>query len=813
MKFLLYHERPDLPYVGCEPPRAYYIPFESAVNAYSRDRGCSGRALFLSGAWGFGYFDSPGAIPDDFITCDPAPLPQISVPACMEMEGYGEALCTGGRLPFPSYPPRVPDRNPTGVYLRRFALHKSERACKRVYLVLEGAASCFYVWVNGKFRGYGSGSSAAEIDITGALHDGENTLAVAVLRFCAGSYLESWDRQRFSGLFREVYLLFRPERHLRDYFVTTKLMQGGTQAELVCSLSMRGDAPVVGTLVSPEGHILDKAAGKDGAVKVTVDRPLLWSAERPTLYTLILECEGEYIAQKVGIRTLSTEGGGLRLNGGPVTLRGVNWQEADPRRGSAAELSHMTRDLLLMKRHNINAVRLSRPADPRFLQLCDELGLYVMACADYDASPKACGHSRFEKTVQEQVERLVERDKNHPCVVGWNPVRGSGQGTIERRAMHQIEEGTLCESFAHTWTAEAGCPGPDTGLLTLGRAPRARLIHLKNAFAPARFEAVDLAAGALTVYNNLDTSDLSELECIWEVSRDGRPAEWGSAGALAVPTHSGAELTLPYNLPENGRCFLRLSLNYRRETLWATEGYEACFAQFELPVQASIHTVTRTGNISLREKQETLQLVGESFVYELDRETALFCTMKAYGRKLLEAPVRWLVPESAVRGLSAEREENGSVTIAARLTRPEGAETQLSWRVYPDGLLEYQTEGAGADMALFLPLKYERVRYFGLGPVESGQNLTVGVYRGEFTLHAQEMSGGNRWATEWAALCDEEGCGLWLGTSGRFDFSVKTDPQEGYHMVRLSEIPFLRLCPLTPGDLSQPWRLAREKIV
>ena len=921
MKFMNHYERPETPHVGCEPPRSYYIPFSNSVDAFDKPRERSDRALFLSGSWGFGYFDNPEAIPEDFFMGDPDTLDSISVPSCMETSGYGTPCYLQERYPFPYNPPHVPAGNPSGVYLRRFALDGATLQKKKVYLLFEGVDSCFYVWVNGLFCGYSSGShNMTEIDVTGQVTKGENTVAVAVLKWCAGSYLENQDKWRFSGIFRDVYLLFRPENHLRDYTVTTELPSGQNRAVVTCTVDAGQGVATKGVLIDPDGHIIAHAQAADGQMRFSLDVPQLWNAETPVLYTLILECGGEFIAEKVGIRTVSVEDARLLVNGAPVKLKGVNRQEFDPKSGCTVALSHMTRDLLLMKKHNINAVRTAHcPNDPRFLQLCDALGFYVIDCADLQtrATPEqsmlnVCEDARFQNAVFDRVERLVERDKNRPCVLAWSIAHRSGWGEalsksaqwtkkrdpsrpvqytggsvfsppktidfislfhptrqtlkeiMKRRHIDrpvllseyacaqgnapahleeylQLMEGDdrLCGGFVWAWSEQGlrlGLTGDNRpkygyggdfgeqrhdgnncirGLLSPGRTPRAGLLHLKNALRPARFEAVDLQGGHLRVHNRLDFSDLSAYECLWEFSRNGRPVQRGSAGILSVPPHGTLDIHLGYVLPDDGRCFLRLSLIYCRETLWATEGYESGFDQFELPVKSILPAEpVRTGNISIREKDDCVQFVGESFVYEMDRKTALFSALKAFGKKLLDAPMEyslWRAPTDSdraedwrragldaltpqVNGLEITREDGNAVLVSARVTlsahqNAPAAILRSTLRLYPDGVLQHQMEAALSPalpslprfgLLLPMPLKYAQVCYFGLGPIESYRDKRDGVYRGEFTLNAADMGenhirpqeSGNRHTTEWATLCDGEGHGLRFSSPEPFDFNV-----------------------------------------
>ncbi|WP_418666959.1 glycoside hydrolase family 2 TIM barrel-domain containing protein [Allofournierella sp.] len=425
------------------PDRSYYIPCATAAQALAGPREHSARMLPLSGQWGFSLWPSPEAVPDAAVAGGPlqgeAGLP---VPSCWQLHGYGSPHYTNVRYPFPYDPPFVPAQNPCGVYRRSFSLQK--KPGERCHLVLEGADSCCYVYLNGVFAGYSQVShSTAEYDLTDLVHSGENRLVLVVLKWCAGSYLEDQDKFRLSGLFRDVYLLCRPAAHLRDFFVHTRLCPGGG-AEVQVELERAGGAfPVALTLLSPAGETLERLETAGAGALFRLEKAELWSAEQPDLYTLLLESPGEAIRQRVGLRQVSIQSGRLLLNGRPVRLKGVNRHDSDPLTGFAVTPAQALLDLELMKRHNINAIRTSHyPNAPWFCELCAEHGFYLVAEADMESHGCTAqygadwlhdtGHiaqdPQFSAAIQDRVRRCVQRDKNCPAVLLWSLGNESGYG-------------------------------------------------------------------------------------------------------------------------------------------------------------------------------------------------------------------------------------------------------------------------------------------------------------------------------------------------------------------------------------------------
>jgi len=350
----------------------------------------------------------------------------LPVPSHWQLHGYGAPAYTNVRYPFPVDPPHVPTENPTGDY-RRWFDGPDDWPAGRVVLRFEGVDSCFRVWLNGAEVGTGAGSRLpVEFDVTALVRPGPNALAVRVHQWSSGSYLEDQDMWWLSGIFRPVTLLARPEGGIGDYFV-----HAGYDHETGLG-TVRVDADVEARLLIPELGV-DTATGTE--VEAGSVEP--WSAESPRLYDAVLATAAESVPLRIGFRTVTISDQGLRVNGHRVLFRGVNRHEFDPETGRAVSEDVMLADVLMMKRHNINAVRTSHyPPHPRFLELCDEYGLYVIDECDLETHGfepigwrgNPSDDPAWEATFVDRMQRMVERDKNHPSILLWSLGNESGTG-------------------------------------------------------------------------------------------------------------------------------------------------------------------------------------------------------------------------------------------------------------------------------------------------------------------------------------------------------------------------------------------------
>lgn len=457
-----YYENPHILHENTMPNRAYYIPAPASTDGLVEHREASERMQLLNGEWYFRYYESVHDLHDlkELFEQTNASLEgfgTILVPSCWQNYGFGRHQYTNVRYPFPVDPPYVPVQNPCGVYVRSFNWQSDAQAPK-VFLNFEGVDSCFYVWLNGQYVGYSQVShSTSEFEVTGFLREGKNTLAALVLQWCDGSYLEDQDKFRMSGIFRDVYLLYRPENTVFDYFITQKF--SGRDGILRIRAGFLGEPVAVRVTVydaeaNPVGSCILSEAGGDKTYaqggEILVKNCIRWNAEQPYLYTVVLETEHEVITDRTGFREISVRGNQVLLNGTPVKFRGVNRHESDPVNGFTINLEHARRDLLLMKQHNFNAIRTSHyPNAPWFYQLCDQYGFYVIDEADHEshgASQLYCldngnwathaeywnrpfaDNPDFLEATTDRTERCVHRDKNRPCVLIWSMGNESAYG-------------------------------------------------------------------------------------------------------------------------------------------------------------------------------------------------------------------------------------------------------------------------------------------------------------------------------------------------------------------------------------------------
>ena len=462
-------EDPEVLHVGCEKPRAYFIPHDSLETASSEERGLSGRFTSLNGLWKFRYLPSveqvePFFKEDGFEASD---WDSIPVPSNWQMLGYDQPLYSCLDYPYPIDPPRVPTENPAGLYLRVFEV--SDDGDRDYFLDFDGVDSCFYVWLNGEALGYSQVSHmTSEFDITRHLRKGMNRLAVMVLKWCDGSYLEDQDMWRLSGIFRDVYLLARDRKRIVDYFARTALSENFDLGALKLELRTNGLVDVHVDLIAPDGRLVGQENSRveeGGSLQLAVDAPMLWSAETPVLYDLVIRCGDEVILEKVGFRRIETRDGMVLLNGRKIKFRGVNRHDTHPYLGHYVTLEHMLEDLYLMKRHNINAIRTSHyPNDPRFYSLCDRLGFYVMDEADiedngfwpYPQELQPSDLPMWRKSFLDRMVRMVERDKNRPSVVFWSLGNEAGYGDnhIEIARWTKARDGSRLIHYEGAWERE-----------------------------------------------------------------------------------------------------------------------------------------------------------------------------------------------------------------------------------------------------------------------------------------------------------------------------------------------------------------------
>ena len=451
-----YYEDLHVLHENTMPDRAYYIPASKPMHTLVEHREESDRIQMLNGDWKFRYYKSIYDLTEAFYKTDIdiEDYDTIPVPGVWQNYGYDQHQYTNFRYPFPVDPPYVPQENPCGTYVHHFSYVKEEAAPK-VYLEFEGVDSCFYVWLNGKYVGYSQVSHAlSEFDVTDCIREGDNVLAVLVLKWCDGSYLEDQDKFRMTGIFRDVYLMKRPEQCIFDYFINTKLEKDVAKVS-VRTKYLDETIPVKATLTDTEGKQLTEFVFQ-GDTSFEITNPKLWNSEQPYLYTLILETKNEVILEKIGIREIHIENNIIYINGNPIKFRGVNRHDSDPKTGFVISVEQMKKDLQMIKQHNFNAIRTSHyPNAPMFYQMCDEYGFFVideadneshgpwMLCYSNDTDEERAGrwnelisdNPDFDEATLDRTKKLVERDKNRPCVVVWSMGNEGGYGCTFEKAL------------------------------------------------------------------------------------------------------------------------------------------------------------------------------------------------------------------------------------------------------------------------------------------------------------------------------------------------------------------------------------------
>ena len=437
-----YYEDTSILHSGCEDNRSYYLPVSPKdTNEFSRQ-------MLLNGSWDFKDYSNPYSI-EDFTAEDYSfeTFTSIPVPGCVQMYGYDQQQYTNTRYPFPYDPPYVPVENPAFVYHRTFFINEVQKKMNS-YLNFEGVDSCCYIYLNKKLVGYSQVShSTSEFDVTKYLLQGENDLTVVVLKWCDGSYLEDQDKFRMSGIFRDVYLLFRPQNHLRDFFIHTVLNDAMTQASVSIDLEKIGQFTVHAKLLNAAGNLVAESESNDTLLTFDVESPLLWNAEQPNLYELQLLTDDELISHKIGFRKIEIRDKVLYLNGKQIKIKGVNRHDSDPVTGFTISREQAIKDLSLMKQANMNAIRTSHyPNAPWFPALCDEYGFYMIAESDLEShgceyiyhedhmskneyDEYFCDLTKreiFAEAIMDRNQRNVIRDKNHPAILFWSLGNESG---------------------------------------------------------------------------------------------------------------------------------------------------------------------------------------------------------------------------------------------------------------------------------------------------------------------------------------------------------------------------------------------------
>lgn len=439
------------------PPRAYYIPASKKIDCLVEKREESDRIQFLNGTWKFKYYDSIYDLKEEFYSTNynAEKFDDLEVPSVWQMNGYDYNQYTNIKYPFPYDPPYVPHDIPCGAYVREFEYKKDDKA-PLAFLNFEGVDSSFYLWINGRYVGYSQvPHMTSEFDVTKLLNEGTNKIAVLVMKWCDGTYLEDQDKFRMSGIFRDVYILTRPENSIRDYRVTTELKENKAVVSIeVDFLNGTGDYSV--ELYDGDTWLNSQSIKENGTVEFEVENPVLWSHENPYLYTIVFSSEEEKIVEYTGFRKIEIIGNVLYLNGQKIVISGINRHDSDPKTGFTISIEQLMKDMKLMKEHNFNAIRSSHyPNAPYFYQLCDKYGFMVMDEADIEAHgpvmlyyEEDTDYNRFkrwnetiadnpewEESIMDRVQLMVHRDKNRPSILMWSMGNESAYGCNFEKAL------------------------------------------------------------------------------------------------------------------------------------------------------------------------------------------------------------------------------------------------------------------------------------------------------------------------------------------------------------------------------------------
>ena len=452
-----YYENLSVLHENTMPARAYYIPASRRMDNLVEHREESDRMQLLNGTWKFQYFNSIYDIQDSFFekNYDTENFDEIQVPSVWQMAGYDTHQYTNIRYPFPFDPPYVPQDIPCGAYVHNFEYSRDEKASK-AFLNFEGVDSCFYVWINGSYIGYSQVSHmTSEFDVTDVLQDGTNTVAVLVMKWCDGSYLEDQDKFRMSGIFRDVYILKRPKQAISDYHIKTRIEDMLAKVEI--EMKFYSPLNVKISIEDRNGAVVALGSiAEEGTAVLEIASPELWNTENPYLYKLILETENEVIVDHIALRKIEIKDQVIYLNGQKIKFRGVNRHDSDPVTGFTISLEQLTTDLTLMKQHNFNAIRSSHyPNAPFFYEMCDKYGFMVIDEADIEAhgpfmiyrkedtdynrfkrwNEKIADDPVWEEAIVDRVKLMVERDKNRFCIVMWSMGNESAYGCNFEKAL------------------------------------------------------------------------------------------------------------------------------------------------------------------------------------------------------------------------------------------------------------------------------------------------------------------------------------------------------------------------------------------
>ena len=947
-----YYENLNVLHENTMPARAYYIPASRRMDNLVEHREESDRMQLLNGTWKFQYFNSIYDIQDSFFekNYDTENFDEIQVPSVWQMAGYDTHQYTNIRYPFPFDPPYVPQDIPCGAYVHTFEYSRDEKAPKS-FLNFEGVDSCFYVWINGSYIGYSQVSHmTSEFDVTDVLQDGMNTVAVLVMKWCDGSYLEDQDKFRMSGIFRDVYILKRPKQAISDYHIKTRIEDMLAKVEI--EMKFYSPLNVKISIEDRNGAVVALGSiAEEGKAVLEIASPELWNTENPYLYKLILETENEVIVDHIALRKIEIKDQVIYLNGQKIKFRGVNRHDSDPVTGFTINTEQITTDLTLMKQHNFNAIRSSHyPNAPFFYEMCDKYGFMVIDEADIEAHgpfmlyrKEDTDYNRFkrwneriaddpvwEEAIVDRVKLMVERDKNRFCIVMWSmgnesaygcnfekalewtknfdPDRitqyesaryrnydetydysnldvysrmypalseiqeyldkdgskpfllveychsmGNGPGDFEDYFQMIQDNDKMCGGFVWEWcdhaiahgTAENGktiyAYGGDhgeeihdgnfcmDGLVYPDRTVHTGLLEYKNVYRPARVISYNKESGELVLHNYMDFDDLKDyVKISYELTQDGLVISKGILPEFSVAPHGEGKTNLKINVPENGKCYLKLIYHLKKELPLLDEDHILGFDEIEVSKEDTkcklaekwIPKTVVDSELQVNENDTQIHIKGREFAYTIDKRTALFTEMKFAGREYLNHPMElniWRAPTDNDMYIKSEWKKahyDKAYTRAYTTEVVQGkhgvkitshasvvAETvqkildvTITWKIEVAGKIDADIAVTKDDefpdlprfgVRMFLDKKLSAVRYFGMGPQESycdkHQAASHGLYRADVgDLHEdyiRPQENGSHYDCEYVELNNSR-YGIVASAEKAFSFNASYYTQE-----------------------------------
>ena len=967
-----YYEDLSVLHENTMPARAYFIPASKRMDNLVEHREESDRMQLLNGTWKFQYFNSIYDVQEPFFEkdYDTENFDEIQVPSVWQMAGYDTHQYTNIRYPFPFDPPYVPQDIPCGTYAHTFVYHKDENAPK-AFLNFEGVDSCFYVWINGSYVGYSQVSHmTSEFDITDLLQDGENSIAVLVMKWCDGSYLEDQDKFRMSGIFRDVYILKRPKQAISDYHIKTRIEDMLAKVEI--EMKFYSPLNVKISIEDRNGAVVALGSiAEEGTAVLEIASPELWNTENPYLYKLILETENEVIVDHIALRKIEIKDQVIYLNGQKIKFRGVNRHDSDPVTGFTINSEQITTDLTLMKQHNFNAIRSSHyPNAPFFYEMCDKYGFMVIDEADIEAhgpfmiyrkedtdynrfkrwNEKIADDPVWEEAIVDRVKLMVERDKNRFCIVMWSmgnesaygcnfekalewtknfdPDRitqyesaryrnydetydysnldvysrmypalseiqeyldkdgskpfllveychsmGNGPGDFEDYFQMIQDNDKMCGGFVWEWcdhaiahgTAENGktiyAYGGDhgeeihdgnfcmDGLVYPDRTVHTGLLEYKNVYRPARVICYDKESGELVLHNYMDFDDLKDyVKISYELTQDGLVISKGILPEFSVAPHGEGKTNLKINVPENGKCYLKLIYHLKKELPLLDEDHILGFDEIEVSKEDTkcklaekwIPKTVVDSELQVNENDTQIHIKGREFAYTIDKRTALFTEMKFAGREYLNHPMElniWRAPTDNDMYIKSEWKKahyDKAYTRAYTTEVVQGkhgvkitshasvvAETvqkildvTITWKIEAAGKIDADIAVTKDDefpdlprfgVRMFLDKKLSAVRYFGMGPQESycdkHQAASHGLYQANVDdLHEdyiRPQENGSHYDCEYVELNNSR-YGIVASAENAFSFNAsyytQEELEEKTHNYELTESDSVVFC-------------------